>query len=120
MKFLADMGISNSAVKSLQQLGHDTVHLREAGMKRALDVDIVVKAKNEDRIVLTCDLDFGDILAASGDDKPSVIIFRLENETPANMNKRLAQVLKESSNALRDGAIVLVEESRHRVRFLPI
>ncbi|MBF0554432.1 MAG: DUF5615 family PIN-like protein [Nitrospirae bacterium] len=120
MKFLADMGISKSAVKFLQQLGHDTVHVREAGMKCALDVEIVTKARNEDRIVLTCDLDFGDILAASGDDKPSVIIFRLENEKPVNMNKRLAQVLKESSNALREGAIVLVEESRHRVRFLPI
>ena len=47
MKFLADMGISNSTVHFLQQSGHDAVHIREAGMKCALDVEIVAKAKNE-------------------------------------------------------------------------
>lgn len=120
MNFLADMGISNSVVNFLRQSGHEIVHVREVGMKRALDVEIVTKAKNENRIVLTCDLDFGDILAAAGDDKPSVIIFRLEDETPAHMNIRLSQVLKESSNALLEGAIVIVEESRHRVRILPV
>jgi len=31
-----------------------------------------------------------------------------------------AQVLQESSKALEAGAILLVEEARHRVRFLPI
>ena len=120
MKFLADMGISNSTVKFLEQTGHDAIHIRDAGMKCSLATEIIAKAKKEDRIVLTCDLDFGDILAASGDSNPSVIIFRLENETPINVNKRLAQVLQESSRALEAGAIVLVEEARHRVRSLPI
>ncbi len=54
MKFLADMGIPNSTVHFLQQFGHDTVHIRGVGMKCALDVEIVAKARNEERIVLTC------------------------------------------------------------------
>jgi len=49
-----------------------------------------------------------------------VIIFRLENETPKNVNRRLEQVLDESSDALEKGAIISVEEARHRVRLLPI
>ncbi|MDP2278394.1 MAG: DUF5615 family PIN-like protein [Nitrospirota bacterium] len=120
MKFLADMGISISTVNLLVQLGYSAVHVKEIGMKQALDTEIIAKAKNEDRIILTCDLDFGDILAASGDKYPSVIIFRLENETPTNVNKRLTQIFHESSISLREGAIIIAEEARHRVRLLPI
>jgi predicted nuclease of predicted toxin-antitoxin system len=43
--------------------------------------------------VLTCDLDFGNIMAVSGGISSSVIIFRLENEKPENVNQRLQQVL---------------------------
>ena len=59
-------------------------------------------------------------MAISGEVYPSVIIFRLQNERPANINRRLEQVLRESSNALEKGAIISVEEARHRVRLLPI
>ncbi len=120
MKFLADMGISISTVNLLVQLGYSAVHVKEIGMKHALDTEIIAKAKNEDRIILTCDLDFGDILAASGDKYPSVIIFRLENETPTNVNKRLTQIFHESSTSLIEVAIIIAEEARHRVRLLPI
>ena len=71
-------------------------------------------------MVLTCDLDFGDIMAACGDEYPSIVIFRLENEQPKNINRRLEQVLRESFDALQKGAIISVEEMRHRVRILPI
>lgn len=89
-------------------------------MHRASDTEIVKKAKKEKRIVLTCDLDFSDIVSASGEKSPSVILLRLENETPGNVNKRLKQVLKESSEVLLSGAIISVEETRHRVRLLPV
>ena len=59
-------------------------------------------------------------MAASTGKCPSIIIFRLENERPENINKRLAQVLKESFDALEKGAIISVEETRHRIRLLPI
>lgn len=89
-------------------------------MQRASDAEIVRRASGEGSAILTCDLDFGDIMAASRERHPSVIIFRLENETPGNVNERLAQVLKESSPALLRGSIIIVEDTRHRVRLLPL
>lgn len=89
-------------------------------MQRVSDAGIVRKASEEGSVILTCDLDFGDIMAASHEEHPSVIIFRLENETPGNVNERLDQVLKESSRSLREGAIIIVEDARHRVRLLPL
>ncbi|MEW6110430.1 MAG: DUF5615 family PIN-like protein [Nitrospirota bacterium] len=120
MKFIADMGISQTTVQWLKEEGFNAVHVRDTGMHRSSDTDIVKKAMEEARIILTCDLDFGDIVSASGERCPSVIILRLEEETPGNVNKRLKQVLKESSEDLKKGAIISVEETRHRVRSLPL
>ena len=120
MNFLADMGISMSTVIWLREKGYDSVHVRELGMQRSSDSNILSMAKNENRIVLTCDLDFGALLAASSDTVPSVIIFRLDNETPDNINTRLQVILTEISHHLEKGAIISVEQNRFRVRNLPI
>ena len=77
MKFLADMGISQSSVNWLRQNGNDVIHLREEGLHRATDAEIVEKATRERRAILTCDLDFGDLMATSGELCPSIIILRL-------------------------------------------
>ncbi len=53
MKFLADMGISPRTVNELRQQGFDAVHLIEQGLERLADADILVKARDEGRILLT-------------------------------------------------------------------
>ena len=120
MKFIADMGISQATVHWLRERGLDAIHVRDEGMHRAPDTAIVERARADGRVILTCDLDFPAIMSASGERCPSVIIIRLEIETPANVNRRLTQVLEESYEALLGGAIVSVEETRHRVRLLPV
>jgi predicted nuclease of predicted toxin-antitoxin system len=70
--------------------------------------------------VLTFDLDFGEILAGSGGQIVSVILFRLRNTRTDHVIQRLAVVLTQSSNELTQGAIVVVEDGRYRVRRLPI
>lgn len=120
MKFLADMGISLTTVLWLRNKGFDAIHLRELGLQRLSDSEIIMKAKSEDRIILTCDLDFGAIMSASKEPLPSIITFRLVDERPTNINKNLDIVLKDSKNALIHGAIITAEENRHRIRHLPI
>ena len=58
MNFLADMGVSMTTVSALRRVGHNVTHLREQGLMRMEDPDIVTKARTEGRIVLTFDLDF--------------------------------------------------------------
>ena len=120
MKFLADMGLSQTTVTWLREHGHDVVHLRDLGMCRAGDNEIVDLARAQGRVVLTFDLDFGDIMAASRKRLPSVLIFRLYNGLPLAVNKRLDQVIQESYIALSAGALIIVEDARHGVRLLPI
>ncbi|MEI6512463.1 MAG: DUF5615 family PIN-like protein [bacterium] len=120
MKFLADMGISKTTLDALRNDGYDVVHLSEQGLQRLTDDKILIKAKDEKRIVLTCDLDFGDLLSAYGHNLPSVIIFRLSNFKPSFLNPRLFSVLKERKTEINAGAVIIVQDNRYRVRRLPI
>ncbi len=50
MKFLADMGISLRTVSWLRGAGYDVVHLREQGLQKLPDYEILIKACAEERI----------------------------------------------------------------------
>lgn len=71
-------------------------------------------------MVITFDLDFGEIAAHARGPLTSVISFRLRNTRSDQVIARLAAVLAASTPALEAGAVVSVEEGRHRVRVLPI
>ena len=120
MRFLADMGVSQQVVDWLRPNGHDAVHLRDEGLQRLPNGEIFQKAGREQRIVLTFDLDFGEIMAASAGQIVSVVLFRLRNTRADFVIQRLDAVLNQSSADLSQGAIVIVEDGRHRVRKLPI
>jgi len=114
------MGISLKVVEWLRTEGYETIHLRDQALHRLKDPLIFSKAVDEGRVLLTFDLDFGEIASLSGGQIVSVILFRLRNTRTVNVIARLASVLTDASKALEEGAIVIVEDSRHRVRMLPI
>lgn len=120
MKFIADMGISTQSVLYLRELKHDAVHAVECNLQLAADEEILAYAYQESRTVLTHDLDFGALMAASGGTLPSVIIFRLPDMRPHSVNEHLKLILEQYSTVLENGAILSVMEGRIRVRKLPI
>jgi predicted nuclease of predicted toxin-antitoxin system len=120
MRILADMGVSMRVVQWLRQQGHEVKHLREEGLHRMPNGEIFTKAISENRVIMTFDLDFGEIVALTRGQNASVILFRLRNTRTVHLVNRLASVLEQSTDALQKGAVVVVEESRHRVRYLPI
>ena len=120
MKFLADMGISPKTVLFLVNQGFDAVHLHTQNLERLTDPDILEKAKNENRILLTHDLDFGELLAAGQFIIPSVIIFRLRDMQPINVNLYLDKIISNHPKNLDNGAIISVTDKHIRIRVLPI
>ena len=118
MRFLCDMGVSASTASALREIGHDVVHLREVGLHNIPDEDVLRKARQEERIILTFDL--GDILSAGLHASPSVILFRLHDQTPPVVTRRLLTLLSERGRDLEEGALIVVEDVRYRVRHLPI
>jgi len=114
------MGVSPRIVQWLRDQGHDALHLREQGLQRMPDEQVFAKAAAESRIILTFDLDFGEIVASTGNRHVSVVVFRVRDTRTDQVIVRLRDVLSASSEALLSGSIVVVEDQRYRVRRLPI
>jgi len=119
VRFLADMGVARSVVRWLGDGGHDAVHLLDEGLERLSDPEILIKAAAESRILLTFDLDFAEILALSQTRPVTVILFRLRNARTTHVIERLRRALHDAGPALTDGAVVVVEDTRLRIRRLP-
>jgi predicted nuclease of predicted toxin-antitoxin system len=119
MRFLADMGISPKTLNFLQTLGYQGMHLGQEGLGRLSDAEILEKACREGSIVLTHDLDFGDLLAASGAQLPTVIIFRLRDMRPERVNLYLQNLITQHAQSLQQGVIAIVAEGGIRIRHLP-
>jgi predicted nuclease of predicted toxin-antitoxin system len=90
MRFLADMCVDVRIARWLQEKGHDATHLRDEGLHRMPNGEVFQKAINENRVVLTFDLDFGEIAALTKGRKVSVILFRLRNTRTPHVIDRLS------------------------------
>lgn len=119
MRFLADMGVALRVAEWLRAQGHDVAHLSELGLQRLPDREIFKRAVAEARIIITFDLDFGEIVAFASGRSVGVVLFRLRNTRTDHVIERLRAVLERSAGDLEKGAVVVVEESRHRVRHFP-
>jgi len=120
MRFLADMGISPNTTAYLVEQGHHATHLADQRLHRLPDPQILDKARHEQRILLTHDLGFGELVSASGTRLPSVIIFRLRHMQPAHVNSYLQQIISIYHKQLENGCVISVTEGQIRTRQLPI
>jgi predicted nuclease of predicted toxin-antitoxin system len=76
VRILVDMSVDIRVADWLRSQGHDAVHLRDEGLHRMPNGEIFAKALTEDRIVVTSDLDFGEIAAALKDTAGKVVLLR--------------------------------------------
>ena len=105
----------------LQQAGYDAVHVRTYGMQSASDDDILTRASDEERIVVSAGTDFGTLLLQWQASKPSVILFRRGTERRPHLQLALLlSNLPAIEDDLDRGSIVIFDVARVRVRALPI
>nr|WP_217523124.1 DUF5615 family PIN-like protein [Pleurocapsa sp. PCC 7327] len=109
-----------SAATLLSEAGIDTVHVAEIGLSAADDRDILQRARDDERVVVTLDADFHALLALSAATSPSVIRIRIERLRAQALTNLLLTVLDEFSEDLEQGVVVTVEPSRVRMRRLPL
>lgn len=120
MRLLADIHISSRTVRFLNDCGHDVIPITSVLAPTAPDDEIVAKAIEFRRVVLTQDLDFSEIVALSGRTEPSVISIRLFDSRVENVNRKLELALPMLENDVLAGVIATVEEFCVRTRFLPL
>jgi predicted nuclease of predicted toxin-antitoxin system len=120
MKLLIDMNLSPRWVTSLNQAGWEAVHWSSVGKSNELDSEIMHYAAQHNYVVLTHDLDFSAILAATHGEKPSVVQIRTEDVSPTVIGDQVVAALRHLEPELEAGALLTVGQHQTRVRILPI
>ena len=120
LKLVIDMNLSPEWVQVLRKHGWETVHWSSVGDPRASDEEIMNWAATHQHVVFTHDLDFGTMLALSHAAGPSVLQIRTQDTLPDYLEGPVITALSQHEADLSTGALVVVDESRSRVRVLPI
>jgi predicted nuclease of predicted toxin-antitoxin system len=120
MKLLLDMNLSPRWVELLERAGFDAIHWSAIGPGSATDEQIMSFARAHGYVVLTHDLDYGAILAATQGTAPSVVQVRSEHLGPEIIGQSVINALHETTRELETGALVTIDVSRTRVRILPL
>jgi predicted nuclease of predicted toxin-antitoxin system len=114
------MPLSPALAKWLADRGHDAAHDSGLGLDRATDTEIMARAKQEARTVITADLDYPRLLAVAHASEPSLILFRNGNWTEVEVRTRLGEILATLTEADIACSIIVVDRDRVRRRKLPI
>lgn len=117
MKLLANENFPLLAVQALRDAGHDVLWVR-TDMPGETDVVILQHARNDDRLVLTFDKDFGELAFHYG--LPAtcgILLFRLHTQSPEHIRDRVLTTLAGRTDWT--GHLFVIEEHRIRVRPLP-
>ncbi|MFB2919674.1 MULTISPECIES: DUF5615 family PIN-like protein [Aerosakkonema] len=120
MKLLLDQGLPLSAARLLRDAGIDTIHVGEINLSAAEDGEIIQRAREDNRVVVTLDADFHTLLALDEAVSPSVIRIRIERLRAQALTELLLRTISECEEDLQQGAAVTIETRRIRIRHLPL
>jgi len=121
MRLLLDNNLSPRLVEVLSAEGWDVVHVRPLGLQAATDKIVLQSARDDARILVSADTDFGALLAASHEPGPSVVLVRrVVGRRVDELAGLLIANLSQVEEDLRLGSIVVIGDDSLRVRRLPI
>src|SRR5574340_175096 len=112
MKFLVDMPASPQLSRWLNEKGYDAVHASDIGLFMTKDREILDTARKQNRIIITADLDFPQLLAISKAKDPGIILFRGGNYNEEEMLSLLKRVLYNIKEEKILNSIVVVDKTR--------
>jgi len=117
ISLLADENISPQSADHLEALGYSCRSLRRDGPRGLTDAEIIALAKTEERIILTQDLDFGEVYYLAEKGTVGILVLRLRYQTVEAVNATLKRFLRSATldeKVLRR-SLVVVSEAWYRV-----
>ena len=115
MKFLLDQDVYATTLRFLSGLGHDVIPVAQIGLARATDEDLLKTAHDQNRIFVTRDRDFGNLVFVKGLGA-GVLYLRILPSTQNAVHGELERVLKTYSEDELKNAFVVIEAGGHRFR----
>jgi predicted nuclease of predicted toxin-antitoxin system len=119
MTFLFDQSADFRLIPHLQALGHDVSAISRNYPHGLADEDVLTIARDEQRILIVADRDFGELIFEQGLTHAGIIFFRLPGASLATKIDQLNRALNEHAEALKAGAFVVVSPGLIRVAGRP-
>ncbi|MGA8098665.1 MAG: DUF5615 family PIN-like protein [Candidatus Cybelea sp.] len=119
MKVLVDLNLSPHWIEFFKNSGFEAVHWSTVGDLKASDSEIMEYAAVHGYVVLTHDLNFSSILAASRGATPSVVQIRAEDVSVKAIGSQVVAALRRAQGELKVGALLTIDHVRTRLRLLP-
>jgi len=120
LRLIVDVNLSPDWIPVLKEAGFEAKHWTQIGDPSAPDREIMDWASSNNHVVFSHDLDFSTMLALTAVGKPSLVQLRGAKVLPKQIAGPLVQSLHRFSAELEDGALLLIEPGRNRVRMLPL
>ena len=115
MKLKLDENLSRHLKQSLRALNNNVTTVADQGLLSQPDTTVAAAA-NRERMLLTLDLEFGDLRKYPPGHHPGIILFRPRSFGPLAVNQFIEDFVRSTELHLFAGCVVVVEPSRVRVR----
>ncbi len=116
MRFKIDENLHEDVAEKLRERGHDARTVFDEGLRGYPDPEIADAARREERVMVTLDLDFGNIREYPPEDYRGLIVLRVVNQGRAHVLRVMERVLAVLDCVPLDGHLWIVSEGGIRVR----
>jgi predicted nuclease of predicted toxin-antitoxin system len=120
MKLKLDENLSRHLKPMLTLLEHNVLTAADEGLLSQSDVVVARASMAEGRMLLTLDLEFGDLRKHPPGNHPGIVLFRPRSYGPLSVNRFVEEFIRETDLSELEGCVVLVEPKRVRVRRPPL
>jgi predicted nuclease of predicted toxin-antitoxin system len=120
VKLKLDENLSRHLKPLLSALQHDATTAADEGLLSKPDIAVAAAAKAEGRILLTLDLEFGDLRKFPPGSHPGIILFRPRSLGPLTVNRFVEAFMRDTDLKELAGCVVVVEPTRVRIRRPPL
>ena len=112
MKFLTDENVAETIVNGLRKTGYDVKDIKEEGQQRTKDIDVLMLANKENRILITNNKDFVTHYSFSNVKHHGIILLKFKKQVPSNMLDMLLSALNSKiANKLSNNLTIITEQS---------
>jgi predicted nuclease of predicted toxin-antitoxin system len=117
MKLKLDENLSRHLKRTLSGLHHDVSTAGEDGLLSKPDSVVAAAAKSENRVLLTLDVEFGNLAKYPPGKHPGIILFRPKSLGPLTANSFIEEFFRHTEVQSLKGCLVVVDPNRTRVRW---
>jgi predicted nuclease of predicted toxin-antitoxin system len=117
MKLKLDENISRHLKPVLAELGHDVLTAADENLLSHPDTEIAHAAKNEQRILLTLDVEFADLRKYPPGSHPGVILFRPLSLSPLSVNAFITGFIRHTDLGKLAACVAVVDPVHVRIRY---